>query len=355
MPLLHLKATDFRCFANAEFEADPHYNLIYGANASGKTSLLEAVAYLGRGKSFRGATTQNLIRHGCSELLLLGKIDIGARTATLGVRNSRDGLEVRLDGESGSGAATLAETLPLLAVDPEVHNLVAGGPDERRRYLDWIAFHVEHGYLDIWRRFRRALKQRNAALRDGADSATIASWDKEFLTTADAVHRVRQQIAEITGAVLEETGANLLGRQVSLQYRQGWSEDQSLQEALAAGLVRDRELGSTQAGPHRGDVKLALDDRPAKKIVSRGQQKLLACSLILTAAELVQSELERPLLLLLDDPAAELDSDSLNRLMGSVIGLGCQIMATALEPDSRLFPEPPALFHVERGVLRKEA
>ncbi len=82
---------------------------------------------------------------------------------------------------------------------------------------------------------------------------------------------------------------------------------------------------------------------------------MLACALILTAAEVAQSQLERPLLLLLDDPAAELDSDSLSRLMAHVIDLGCQVMATALAPDTRLFPGPPALFHVERGVLRKEA
>ena len=88
-------------------------------------------------------------------------------------------------------------------------------------------------------------------------------------------------------------------------------------------------------------------------MVSRGQQKLLACGLVLTATELVQTQLERPLLLLLDDPAAELDGDSLERLMARVIGLGCQVVATALEPDMRLFPDPPALFHVEQGALKK--
>ena len=353
MPLRNLKTTDFRCLEGAELEADPHYNLIYGANASGKTSLLEAIAYLGRGKSFRGATTQDLIRHGRPEFVLLGKVESETRSTTVGVRNSRDGLQVRIDGENAAGAAALAEALPLQVVDPEVHSLVAGGPDGRRRYLDWIAFHVEHGYLETWRRFRRALKQRNAALRDGASPVVLAGWDQEFMATAKAIHEARERVVELVQPVLEEVGSGLLGSAVTMEYRQGWNKDLSMEEAIAASAERDREQGSTQAGPQRGDLKLVLEDRQAKKMVSRGQQKLLACGLVLTATELVQTQLERPLLLLLDDPAAELDGDSLERLMARVIGLGCQVVATALEPDMRLFPDPPALFHVEQGALKK--
>jgi DNA replication and repair protein RecF len=353
LSLKDLKTTDFRCLAAAELEADPHYNLIYGANASGKTSVLEAIAYLGRGKSFRGASTQDLVRHGSAEFVLQGTASSEARCINVGVRNGRAGLEVRIDGENAAGAAALAEALPLQVVDPDVHSLVAGGPEQRRRYLDWIAFHVEHGYLDNWRRFRRALKQRNAALRDAAPAEVLAGWDREFTSTARKIHDSRCQMLELARGVFEETGGDLLGANLGLEYRQGWNQDMTLEEALVAGMSRDREQGSTQAGPHRADVRLVLDDRQAKKLVSRGQQKLLSCALILTATELVQSQLERPLLLLLDDPAAELDASSLERLMAKVIGLGCQVIATALVPDKHLFPEPPALFHVEHGELRR--
>jgi DNA replication and repair protein RecF len=353
VPLQHLQTTNFRCLEDAELEADPHYNLIYGANASGKTSLLEAIAYLGRGKSFRGAATQDLIRYGGTEFVLLGKVDTDTRSLVVGVRNSRDGLEIRVDGERAASAAVLAETLPLQVVDPEVHNLIGGGPETRRRYLDWIAFHVEHGYLENWRRFRRALKQRNAALRDGAGPAALGGWDRQFLDTARVVHESRRQVVELLQPVFEETGGRLMGNAVGLVYRQGWKQELSLDEALAASAERDREQGSTQVGPQRADLKLVMDERAAKKQVSRGQQKLLACTLVLTATELAQSALERPLLLLLDDPAAELDGASLERLMAQVIGLGCQVVATALMPDKHLFPDAPALFHVEQGVLRK--
>jgi DNA replication and repair protein RecF len=353
LPLNSFKCTDFRCLESAELRLDPRYNLIFGPNASGKTSLLEAIAYLGRGRSFRGAPTQSLLRHGASEFVLFGTVDVGAREATVGVRNSREGLEIHIDGDKVASAAGLADVLPLQIVDPDIHNLIGGGPDERRRYIDWVAFHVEHGYLEHWRRFRRALKQRNAALRENASPEALAGWDKEFTDTGREVHEARLRVLDITRPALVEIGTLLLGSAVDVEYRQGWMADKSLAAALVAGIDRDQQLGSTQVGPHRADLKLIYDERQARRLVSRGQQKLLASALILAATEVVQSHLERPLLLLLDDPAAELDNDSLTRLMAAVVALGCQVIATSLDPDLVLFPEPPAMFHVEQGRLER--
>lgn len=352
MPLNTFTCTDFRCLETAALEFDPHYNLIVGPNASGKTSLLEAIAYLGRGRSFRGALPQNLIRHGASEFLLFGKVKTGAREATVGVRNSRDGLEIHIDGDKIQSAAGLAKILPLQVVDPDVHNLVAGGPEERRRYLDWIAFHVEHGYLDHWRRFRRALKQRNAALKENSSYNALVGWDRKLMETGLEVDEARRRVVDIVRPVLQDIGSSLLGCAVDVEYQRGWSADKSLAEAMVAGTDRDRLLGSTQAGPHRADVKLVIEEHQARQLVSRGQQKLLACALIFAATEIVQSHLERPLLLLLDDPAAELDRDSLSRLMAQVVALGCQVIATSLDRGLVFFPELPRMFHVEQGYLK---
>jgi DNA replication and repair protein RecF len=349
VPVQLFRAENFRCLESAELELDPEYNLIVGPNASGKTSLLEALAYLGRGKSFRGATTNNLIRHSAQEFVLFGKVTRGDQLATLGVRNSRDGLEIRIDGETGAGAAALAEALPLQIIDPDVHNLVSGGPEERRRYLDWLAFHVEHEFLPSWRRYRRALKQRNAALKAGGNG--LEAWTAEFIELGTRVDAARQSVLEICVDALEEQGSALLGSDVRFEYRRGWGSDMSLAEAIADSLERDLQQGTTQVGPHRADIKLVYDDRQARKLVSRGQQKLLACSMVLAATEIAQTHLERPMLLLLDDPAAELDPDSLGRLMEAVFALGCQVVATTLDPASLQFPKQPAMFHVKRGVV----
>ena len=351
MPIASFRAENFRCLESVVLDTDPHYNLVYGANASGKTSLLEALAYLGRGKSFRGAPAASLVRHGAREFVLFGVVDRdGGRASRVGVRNGRDGLEVRVDGDSTGGIASLADALPLQVIDPDIHSLVSGGPEARRRYLDWIAFHVEHDYLATWRRFRRALRQRNAALRAGE---ALDAWTAEFIAGGERIEAARRAVLARAAAALEDYSTRLLGVPVGFAYRSGWSADKSLPEAVDESLERDRQLGSTQHGPHRGDLSLEYDERQARRLVSRGQQKLLACAMVLAAADVVQTAVGRRLLLLLDDPAAELDRDSLARLLEAVFGLQAQVIATALEAGAVRFPADPAVFHVERGRLRR--
>ncbi len=353
MPIRQFTARNFRCLKSIEFDVGCEYSLICGPNASGKTSVLEALAYLGRGKSFRGAATTDLIRHGEREFVLFGHVDVGAREAKVGVRNSHEGLEIRIDGDADGGSAALAAALPLQIIDPDVHDLVGGAPEQRRRYLDWIAFHVEPGFLDQWRRFRRALKQRNAALKSGAAATTMDGWNASFVELAGRIDNGRRQALEVVTERLEEAGQDLVGSDVGFEYQPGWSEDKGLLKALEDSMERDLQQGSTQLGPHRADLKLMYDARRARKLVSRGQQKLLACAMILAATETAQAALERPLLLLLDDPAAELDRDSLQRLMRRVVALGCQVVATSLETELRFFPEAATVFHVEHGDLKR--
>ena len=353
MAVREFRAQNFRCLERAEVEFDPRYNLIYGANASGKTSLLEALAYLGRGKSFRGAPVTSLIRHGEREFLLFAKVDRGEQLSSVGVRNSREGLEVRVDGDAAGGSASLAAALPLQIIDPDIHNLVSGGPEERRRYLDWIAFHVEHDYLELWRRFRRALRQRNAALKAGEDASGLSGWNAEFVDLGVRVDEARRRVLETSTESLEKQGHALLGSTVRFEYLPGWDSQRSLEGTLEDNAARDRQQGSTQAGPHKADLRLIYDERQARRLVSRGQQKLLACAMILAAAETAQAERAQALLLLLDDPAAELDDESLRRFMDRVIALECQVIATSLEPDALQFPHAPAVFHVEHGELER--
>lgn len=352
MAITRFTAQGFRCLENVEFDPDPRYTLIYGANASGKTSLLEAIGYLGRAKSFRGAPPGNLIQHGEQAFVLFGQVDFGGRRVSVGVRNSRAGLEVRVDGDSSGGAAALAAALPLQVIDPDVHNLVSGGPDERRRFLDWLAFHVEPEYLQLWRQFRRTLKQRNAALKVRGGGRSLGAWDREFCEFGERVNAVREQVLADSVETLRAHGAGLLGADIDFRYAPGWGREKTLQEALEDHLERDRALGTTQVGPHRADLRLIYDERQARRLVSRGQQKLLASSMILAATETVQAKLERPLVLLLDDPAAELDRHSLGRLMDRVAALGSQVIATSLEPDELPFPVAARVFHVEQGTLR---
>jgi DNA replication and repair protein RecF len=351
--LKRFTAQGFRCLVDIEIAPDPDYTLVYGANASGKTSLLEAMAYLGRGKSFRGAAPGDLIQHGQQEFLLFGEVEGRGRVTSIGVRNSRSGLEIKVDGDSGGGTASLAAALPLQLIDPDVHNLVSGGPDDRRRFLDWLAFHVEPDYLGLWRQFRRVLKQRNAALKAGTGREPLKAWDREFGRLGKRVGAARERALAAALDALRGHGAALLDAEIDFRYGQGWAADKTLEEALDDHFQRDSLAGTTQAGPHRADLRLIVDERQARRLVSRGQQKLLASAMVIAATETAQSVLGRPLLLLLDDPAAELDRGSIGRLMERVAGLGSQVIATSLQRDELAFPVKPRVFHVEHGKLRE--
>ncbi|MEJ2273875.1 MAG: DNA replication/repair protein RecF [Woeseiaceae bacterium] len=344
-------ASNFRCLENAELDLGQRFNLIVGENASGKTSILEALAYLGRGKSFRGASTPDLVRHGERAFVLFGEVQKGGVRHTLGVRNSASGLEVRVDGSGEGGVAALADALPLQVIDPEVHNLVAGGPDERRRFLDWVAFHVEHEHLATWRRFRRALKQRNAALKARAGQAAIRSWDTEFVEVSHGLDASRRRALAAAADTLRRYGERLLQTDLGFDYAQGWNREKSLASVLEEGLERDVQQGVTQHGPHRADLKITCDERQARKLVSRGQQKLLASAMILAATATAQDAVGQPLLLLLDDPAAELDGQAVSRLLDAVVDLGCQVVATSLEEDAFRLPDDAVVFHVKHGVV----
>ncbi len=350
MTIRRFKAERFRCLTSADVELASDYNVIFGDNASGKTSFLEALAYLGRGKSFRGAPTQAVIQHGCKDFVLFGRVEKDGREFGVGVENGPEGLAARVDNQTG-GASDLAGALPLQIIDPDVHNLVAGGPEQRRRFMDWVAFHVEHGYVDLWRQFRRALKQRNAGLRSPAMRHSLAAWDAEYIRLSMAVDSARRRMLEGASSVLTAQSEKLLNGEVSFEYSQGWASGVALEEALAGSLERDIQHGSTQAGPHRADLKLRYDERQAKRLVSRGQQKLLACSMVLAATEVVQGFLGQRVLLLLDDPAAELDKAALGRLLTQSFDLDCQLVATSLEQDTLTFPEPPRRFHVKHGAI----
>ena len=344
-------AERFRCLKKVDLEFDSSYNLVVGKNASGKTSLLEALAYLGRGKSFRGAPATTLVMHGETDFVLFGQVEHDGRRQSVGVRNGRGGLEIRVDGDSEGGLAKLAEALPLQVIDPEVHNLVAGGPEQRRRFLDWLVFHVEHEFLDVWRRFRRVLRQRNSLLKGGAGAAELESWDQEFVAVGVRIDEIRRTVLEFALPVLEESASALLDEAVTLEYSPGWKAGVELADALKSGLARDVQLGSTQSGPHRAEVKIVTNERQAKRLVSRGQQKLLASALILGGSDVVQTALERPLVLLMDDPAAELDDDSLARIMSGAAGLGAQLIVTSLDAAAIPFPSAPRMFHVEHGEI----
>jgi DNA replication and repair protein RecF len=348
-----MEVRDFRCIESAELELDGRCNLISGANASGKTSLLEAIFFLGRGRSFRTPRNEALIRKGSKTLLLAGRIQGAFGPRPIGVRYGRDAFEARANGERVASLTQLATVLPVQAIDPEVHRLIEEGPQERRRYLDWGVFHVKPHFVDQWRRYQRALRQRNAALRASAAESEIRAWDGELVEAGEALANLRRDYFALLHRHVAAMGQRLLGTSVELTLHDGWPHDLELSGALEAAWSRDVERGMTHAGPHRADLAIRVGGVQARHHVSRGQQKLTAAAMLLGQLQCDAEQGSPTSALLVDDPAAELDEGNLERLIGVLDELPSQLLLTALNPEIGAFGRlpTPRRFHVEHGKI----
>jgi len=349
MPLGRLRINAVRCLAEVDVDLGGEDCYFYGPNGAGKSSLLESVYLLARGRSFRTRDTRKLVRHGAERLTVYGEAWVGEAVHRLGITFGAGRLEKRRDGEPAAGMAELAALLPVHVVDPSSHQLVEGGPSERRRFLDWGVFHVEHRYLDAWRRYRRLLGQRNAALKTASSDSEVEVWTTALAEAGEVVDGFRRRYADALGPVVGRLGEALLGQSIRIEYRRGWAADTPLETALRQGLRQDREAGFTQAGPHRADLALRSAGGAVRDEASRGQQKLVAAALVLGQVQ-VQGEgtAVRPTILV-DDPAAELDPGSLERLREALRKSPGQLLITSLSEVQLPAAAGARVFHVEQG------
>ncbi len=348
MGLAKIRIDSLRSLKSAELQFSPSLTLIHGENGSGKTSILEAVFLLGRGRSFRTRNTEKLIANGSDELRVFGETQAPAHR--IGFEYRRDEFyAARLDGQDVKSLAELPGALFCEVIDPEIHRLVEGAPGERRRWLDWGVFHVEHSFLGHWTRYTRTLRQRNAALRSGQPTEP---WDQELAVSGELVARDRAAWFETLKPHVERAVQELSGLELEISHQRGWSTEKTLLEALRANLDRDRQRAGTLSGPHRSDVLLKFQGRPAKDVLSRGQQKLVAAGLVIAILQRLRDQQNTPPTLLLDDPAAELDQERLAHLVNLVRSLNCQLIITALNPVLSSFGQPEVMFHVEQGRVQ---
>jgi DNA replication and repair protein RecF len=349
--LSRLQVTDFRCLQSAELHPDAHFTLISGPNASGKTSLLEAIYLLGRGRSFRTRRLEHLIRHGADRFVVFGEIDTLLRRVPMGVEGSRKGIRAQIDGDKPSSLAELALYLPVQIIDPEVHHLIEEGPSRRRRFLDWGVFHVEQSFVGHWQRYQQVLKQRNAALKSRQPKSVVSVWDADLVRSGELLSAARSHYVSLLSPLAELIGRNLLGMELSLSYRKGWLKDQSMAEALQKSWNHDVDLAATQVGPHRAELGIRLGGLPVKDRISRGQQKLLAAALLIAQIKLFPEGSPVQPTLLLDDPAAELDDERLASLISEVSSQSVQLIVSTLHGEFAAFGEPGKRFKIAAGVL----
>jgi DNA replication and repair protein RecF len=354
MTLRRVQVTDFRCLHQADLSFDPRFTLVSGPNASGKTSLLEAIYVLGRGRSFRTRHLDHLIRSGADRMMVVGDVERAARRVTLGVEGTASGIRARLGGEPVQSLADLASVLPVQIIDPEIHRLIEEGPPRRRRFVDWGVFHVEPSFVEHWRRYQQVLRQRNAALKNSP--ATVHAWDGELIRYGELLTEARRRYVALLTPIATSVARRLLGLELTLSYRTGWAKDLRFSEALDRSLPKDQVLGATQVGPHRAELAVRLDGVAAKDRISRGQQKLLAAVLLMAQIQLFPLEGPVAPVLLLDDPAAELDDGRLAALIQEVRLQPLQLILTTLHEGSGLaaLGVPGRRYRIEAGKLAAE-
>jgi DNA replication and repair protein RecF len=347
---------NFRLFPAFELLPRPGVNLLLGANAAGKTTLLEAVYALGRGKSFRGAPPEQAGAAG-AHWRLHGRLELAGRPElAIALGWSPEGLALRLD-QADASLQELVSRVAVQVLEPDSHRLLQEGPVYRRRYLDWGVFHVEHPFFPAWRRYQRALKQRNQALRSGASRAEVEAWNAELVVSGSEVHGCRERHLEhLRGHFAAAVGALLGPLDWSLELARGWNAGMDLQTALAGHYEQDARAGKTNVGPHRAELKLRLEGHSAKRQVSRGQQKLLIAALLLAQAGLVRERTGLAPVLLVDDFPAELGPPFQQALVGTLLDYPGQAFVSSIELTPALArlrenPEKNTMFHVEHGAV----
>ncbi len=375
-------------------------NVIIGANGSGKTSLLEAIFLLSRGKSFRHHQPKRYIQHHQDTVTVYARLNDGS---TLAIQKQADASTVlRLNQTTVYNQSILTEQLPTLLIDPSTMDMLEQGSASRRQLLDWLAFHMKQGFHPQWVAYQRLLKQRNSLLKKTrhltqVQLAELRSWDKGLSSHAALIHHYRERIFAEWQPYFADSVAQLLpsyAEQLSLSYNAGYDTSVALDVQLNERLEQDLQLGYTRIGNHRADMHVHWrsgasvemnaqqteitpaaeihDKRPVLKeqaanVLSRGEKKLLITALRLSQLPLLLNTAKSDVasshnlqprntpVVLLDDITAELDDRAIKILLSTLSQLPCQVFMTSLTDDIvplvlALWSEPN-MFHVKQGQV----
>ena len=375
-------------------------NVIIGANGSGKTSLLEAIFLLSRGKSFRHHQPKRYIQHHQNAATVYAKIN---DNSTLAIQKQADATTVlRLNQTTVYNQSILTEQLPTLLIDPSTMDMLEQGSASRRQLLDWLVFHMKQGFHPQWVAYQRLLKQRNSLLKKTrhltqVQLAELKSWDKGLSNHAALIHHYREHIFAEWQPYFADSIAQLLpayAEQLSLSYNAGYDTSIALDVQLNERLEQDLQLGYTRIGNHRADihvhwrssdsaqtnsehpnnaletdvnVPLAILKEQAANVLSRGEKKLLITALRLSqlpllfhnekGSEVANNDFKYRVtpVVLLDDITAELDDRAIKILLSTLSQLPCQVFMTSLTED--IVPlvqglwSDPKMFHVKQGQV----
>jgi DNA replication and repair protein RecF len=347
----HLSLRDFRCFAALDVQFAPGITVLTGANGAGKTSLLEAVGWVARGRSFRGVPDAALVRRDAAQAIVRAEVVEGERRQLLEAEVRAAGRNrVLLNKHPIARTRDLYGLLRVTMFAPDDLQLVKGGPAERRDYLDDLLVMIAPRYDAAHSDFDRVLKQRNALLkagvRDPDDEHTLVVFDEQLVHAGAEIVRGRLRLlARLaptvagTYAEVSESDATVTGT-----YQAEWAEaplheddaadvEAHLRRAISARRRQELDRGITLVGPHRDEWKLSLNELDARGQASQGEQRTLALALRLAGHELVADLTGVPPVLLLDDVFSELDAPRSGALIRRLSGGQTLVTSAGAVPE----------------------
>ena len=305
--LAHLRLRDFRNYARLDADFSPGFHLLLGDNAQGKTNILEAVYLLATLRSFRGVGGAQIIRHGQKGYFAGGNV-VGQGEHEIKMYWSVKERKLALDGRPVKKLTDYFGVLRTVVFCTEDLQLVKGAARARRRFLDLLLAQTQPGYLSLLQRYMRAVRARNALLKQrSADEATLDSFSRELVELGDPIIRARRELAPKFSPL-----ARLAYRRISndaeelrIEYQPSVKKDFAVELAQSRG--RERTYRSTLVGPHRDDLQLLLNEKSAAQFGSEGQKRTLAIALKMAQAEYLAGIHGSAPILLIDDVMGELD------------------------------------------------
>ncbi|MGI9227430.1 MAG: DNA replication/repair protein RecF [Gammaproteobacteria bacterium] len=354
MSLRTLLVKNLRIIEHLELSLAEDATLFCGENGAGKTSILEAIDFLSRGRTFRSRRLEPLLRAESKAITVSGEVFEDQLSTHLGIQKSIDKTVLHCNQQKVDSISNHANYLPVVCLHPDCHQLIQGGARYRRNYIDWSAFHVKQEFLSDWRNYSKCLRQRNQVLRqDNIMEQELSAWTTELSEAGEKIDYTRSQIFNEISPIFEDYSRKLLPEcEITWVYDRGWSKEQSLQEALEQVTTQERRHKTTRRGPQRAEIKILMNKQDAAMSASRGQQKQIAACLMLAQIAHVQHANGRNCVVLLDDIRAELDQVHADALFASLQALNSQVIASAIEPKQVSLEgwTHTKLFHVKQGT-----